>query len=45
MSSELVDEPFSAAAKRVEDAFDRAAEELKAKLQKAKADAMKKVSG
>ena len=45
MSDDLVDEPFRAAAKRVEEAYDHAAEELRAKVQKSKADALKKVSG
>ena len=44
MSADLVDEPFRSAAKRVQDAYDQAAEELKAKVQKSKADALKKVS-
>jgi hypothetical protein len=44
VSEELVDEPFKEAAKRVEDAYERAAEDLKAKVQKSKADALKKVS-
>jgi hypothetical protein len=44
MSEDLVDEPFKFAATRVEDAFDQAAEELKAKVQRSKADALKKVS-
>ncbi len=45
MSEELVDEPFESASKRVDDSFDHAAEELRAKVKKAKADALKKVSG
>ena len=44
MSEDLVDEPFRSAAKRVEEAYDRAAEELKAKVQRSKAEALKKVS-
>jgi hypothetical protein len=44
MSEDLVDEPFKSAAKRVEDAYDQAAEELKARVQKSKAEALKKVS-
>jgi len=43
MSEDLVDEPFRAAAKRVEEAHDRAAEALKEKVSKAKAEALKKV--
>ncbi len=45
MSEDLVDEPFKEAAKRVEDAYDRAAAELKEKVKKSKSDALKKVSG
>ncbi len=45
MSDNLVDEPFKAAAKRVEEAYDQAAEQLKAKIQKSKAEALKKISG
>ncbi|HKT22163.1 MAG TPA: hypothetical protein VJR06_06110 [Nitrososphaerales archaeon] len=44
MSDDLVDEPFKAAAKRVADAYDRAADDLKAKVEKAKSDALKKIS-
>jgi hypothetical protein len=44
VSEDLVDEPFRSAAKRVEEAYDRAAEELKAKVQRSKAEALKKVS-
>jgi len=44
MSEDLVDEPFRAAAKQVEEAYDQAAEELKAKLQKFKAETLKKIS-
>jgi hypothetical protein len=45
MSEDLVDAPFKPASKRVEEAYDKAAEEMKAKVQKSKADALKKVSG
>ena len=45
MSEELVEEPFRSASKRVQEAFDRTAEELKAKVQRSKADALKKLSG
>jgi hypothetical protein len=45
MSEELVDEPFRAAAKRAEETFDRAAAELKSKVEKAKSEALKKISG
>jgi hypothetical protein len=45
MTEELVDEPFATASKHVNDAYDRAADELKAKVEKAKSDALKKVSG
>jgi hypothetical protein len=44
MSEDLVDEPFKSAATHVKDAFDQAEEELKAKVQRSKADALKKVS-
>jgi len=45
MTDDLVQEPFAAASKRVKDAYDQAAEDLKAKVEKAKSDALKKVSG
>jgi len=45
MSEDLVDEPFRQTIQRVEEAYDQSAEELKAKVQKAKAEALKKVSG
>jgi len=45
MTEELVDEPFTAASKRVKDAYDQAAEDLKSKVEKAKSEALKKVSG
>ncbi len=44
MSEELVDEPFRSAAKRVEEAYDKAAEELKSKVEKSKAAALKKIT-
>lgn len=44
MSEDLVEEPFRSAAKRVEDAYDKSAEELKAKVEKSKAAALKKIS-
>jgi hypothetical protein len=44
MSEDLVEEPFRSAAKRVADAYDRAADELKARVEKAKSDALKKIS-
>jgi hypothetical protein len=44
MSEDLVEEPFKSAAKRVEDAYDKAAEELKAKVEKSKSAALKKIS-
>ena len=43
MSEDFVDGPFKEAAKRVEEAYDRAAAELKAKVQKSRADALKKI--
>jgi len=45
MSEDLVDEPFKTASKRVEDAYDKAVDELKSKVRKSKADALKKISG
>ena len=45
MNEDLVDEPFGEAAKKVGETYDRAAEELKAKVAKSKAEALKKVSG
>lgn len=44
MSEDLVGEPFKSAAKRVSDAYDQATEDLKAKVEKSKADALKKIS-
>lgn len=44
MSDELVDEPFKTASKRVAEAYDQAAYELKEKVKKSKADALKKIS-
>ncbi len=44
MSEELVDEPFRSAAERVEEAYDRAREELKSKVAKSKSAALKKIS-
>ncbi len=44
MSGNLVDEPFGSASKRVQDAYDQAAEELKAKVAKAKSEALMKIS-
>jgi hypothetical protein len=43
MSEDLVDGPFKSAAKRVQDAYDQAAADLKAKAEKAKSEALKKV--
>jgi len=45
MSEDLADEPFRLTVKRVVEAYDQSAEELKAKVRKAKAEALKKVSG
>jgi hypothetical protein len=45
MSEDLVDEPFKSASKRVQEAYDQTAKELKSKVEKAKAEALKKVSG
>ena len=44
MSEDPVDKPFKSAAKRVEDAYDQAAEELRSKVERSKADALKKIS-
>ena len=44
MSEELVDEPFNSASKRVEEAYDKAAEELKSKVERSKATALKKIT-
>lgn len=44
MSGDLVDEPFKSAIKRVGDAYDQAAADLKSKVEKAKSEALKKVS-
>jgi hypothetical protein len=44
MSGDLVDEPFKSAAKRVEQAYDQATTDLRAKVEKAKLEALKKVS-
>ena len=44
MSDDLADEPFKSAAKKVADAYDQAADELKTKVEKAKADALKKIT-
>lgn len=44
MSEDLVDEPFDSTAERVEEAYDRAAEELKNRVRKSKADALKKIT-
>ena len=44
MSEDIVDEPFNSATEQVESSHKEAVEQLKAKVQKAKADALKKVS-
>jgi len=44
MSKDLADEPFNSAAKRVEEAYDKAVADLKAKVERAKSEALKKVS-
>lgn len=44
MSEEPVDKPFADAAKQVESANEEAVSELKSKVQKAKSDALKKIS-
>jgi len=45
MSEDLVDEPFSSAAKRVEEAYNQAAEGLRDSVRKSKSGALKKVTG
>jgi hypothetical protein len=44
MSEDLVEEPFKSAASRVEEAYDKAAEELKDKVKRSKDAALKKIS-
>ena len=44
MSEDLVEEPFNSSAKRVEEAYDKADADLKAKVEKAKSEALKKVT-
>ena len=44
MTEETVDEPFNAAAEKVEAAHKQAVADLKSKLEKAKSAALKKVS-
>jgi len=44
MSEELVEERFKSLTKRVEEAYDQAEADLKAKVEKAKSEALKKVS-
>lgn len=44
MSEELVDEPFDDAAEHVEDAYGAAAEQLKAKVEKSKAEVLMKIN-
>lgn len=44
MSEYLVDEPFDSASKRVQESYDQAASELKAKVAKARSGALKKIS-
>jgi len=44
MSEELVDEPFRSAARRVDEAYEKAKEELKSKVAKSKSAALKKIS-
>jgi len=43
MSEELVEEPFKSVAKRVGEAYDQATADLKAKVEKAKSEALKKI--
>ncbi len=44
MSEDLVEEPFKSATKKVEEAYDKAAADLKVKVERAKSEALKKVS-
>ncbi len=44
MSEDVIDEPFKAATKRVNEAYDLAAEELKFKVDRAKSEALKKIT-
>jgi hypothetical protein len=44
MSEDLVEEPFKSAAKRVEEAYDKAVADLKARVERAKSEALEKVS-
>jgi len=44
MTEEIVDEPFDAAAERVEAAHQQAVADLRSKLEKAKSAALKKVN-
>ena len=43
MSKDLVEEPFKAAAKRVEEAYEKASVDLRVKVEKAKAEALRKI--
>jgi hypothetical protein len=45
VSEDLVTEPFDSAAKQVDEAHERAVSDLKDKVAKAKAAALKKVAG
>ena len=45
MSEDLAEEPFKAATERVKVAYDHAATELKSKVDGAKSEALKKISG
>ena len=44
MSENLEEEPFNEAKERVEDAYEQSVADLKSKVEKAKSDALKKVS-
>ncbi len=44
MSGEIVEEPYRAATEKVESAHQQSVEELRAKVAKAKAEALKKVT-
>jgi len=44
MNEDLVDQPFKSAVKKVDDAYSQAAKDMRAKVEKATSEALKKVS-
>ena len=44
MSEELADEPFESVVKRVKESFETAEDQLKSKVEKSRATALKKIS-